>query len=195
MFLAVTTMTASLISPQLAFSVVDTTIAVIGSVPGLGGSTGARSRMVWGRSPGTTQVIVATDAGGADTLRVRVTHASSPPVLLHRMRWSVPGPGGGTNDPVVIARGDTARVVISTDPGSCNAALLPAPFPLTLQSVHPAIAQVEASEQRLWSPTQTASFYLAAGTVVRLRGLAAGSTELVATAPFVAPRRITVIVQ
>jgi hypothetical protein len=180
-------------SNATTYTVADTAIAAITST-GFGGMNGQFGRAIVARLPGTTRIIATGSAGGADTLRVKVSAPAQPGQLLRRMPVNRPVIAGISPDSVVIARGDTAALTLATDPFSCDAALLPANFVVAIQSSNPAVVQVEASESKRWTPLETARLS-SVGVNARLRGVAAGRTEVVATAPYNAPRRIVVIVQ
>jgi hypothetical protein len=180
-------------SEAVTYTVQDTAVAAILN-SGLGGTAGIAARRVLARLPGTTRVIATGAFGGADTLLLKVSAPAEPGQFLRRMPANRPIMAGIGPDSVVIARGDSTSITLSTDPFDCDAAMLPANFVVSIQSANSSVVQIEAAESKRWTAVET-GYQASAGVNARLRGVAVGRTEVVATAPYIAPRRLTVIVR
>lgn len=186
----------SSLGPLISYRVEDPTIAAVGRMPGTGGTMGSQGRIVYGLLAGSTRIIATGDEGGVDTISVRVSALPESRVRLAQMPADRPialaaayGP-----DSLVVARGDTATLTVATDPDECDGAVFPASFALAVESVNPAVARVEALENRRWNVTRE-FFSTSVGANVRVRGVAAGRTEVVATSPYTRPKRIRIIVR
>lgn len=145
------------------------------------------------RAPGSTRIFAIADHGGADTLWVRVSPPPEPLAALSRMVLDRPASHNILPDSLVVARGDTAALTVATHPG-CDARYFPSNYAVALESADPSIVRIEATTAKQWQ-IETITFPLSIGTNARIRGVAAGRTELVATAPYTAPKRIKIIVQ
>jgi hypothetical protein len=162
-------------------AVEDTTIAVIKKIPVTFGTRKVYGRQVWGRSPGTTHLIL-TQHHLADTTEVRVSARSGPAVALvsGTPDWDLP----------TLVPGDTLTLAEGTS-DECRAEVLPTDYRIDLTSLDPQVLKVDSTKSELGSGLSIYTPFTHR-TVGYFRAVGTGVARVVATAPFSTPDTVAI---
>ena len=168
-------------SQNWSLAVEDTTIAVIKHIPVTSGTRSIYGGQVWGRSPGTTRLIL-TQHHLADTTEVQVSPRSGPALALvsgtpdWELRTLVPG------DTLTLAEGTSDQ---------CRADALPMDYRIDLESLDPQVVRVDSTRSDL---VHGASIYtpFTHQTVGYFRAVGTGVARVVASAPFSTPDTVSI---